>query len=93
MRAGSPVGSGHGPLGPSSAIPNLSLDAGAEAEDREGQSPGGADDGSVRGWLSKVVGRGRGEGVRGGQGQYLPLGQQEGGEEGRGGGNGSKQSP
>lgn len=84
IRGGSPIGSGRHLTGPSSGIPGLSLEPGAEVDDdnkSQIQTTGG-DDGSVGGWLSRVVGRGRADSSGSGQGRYAPLGQQDGGNHG-----------
>ncbi|KAF5021434.1 hypothetical protein F66182_6528 [Fusarium sp. NRRL 66182] len=80
MRAGSPAGSGRGLLGPSSSIPGLSLDPPTMDDDNKSQSQmqaSGGNDGSVGGWLSRVVGRNRSDSGSSAQGRYAPLGQQE----------------
>jgi hypothetical protein len=80
MRAGSPVGSGHG-IG---AIPSFTLD---DDDDNKSQiQTSGGEDRSVGGWLSRVVNRGRadsngsGSASGSGQGRYTPLGQEDGGK-------------
>ncbi|KAH6891231.1 hypothetical protein B0T10DRAFT_484766 [Thelonectria olida] len=77
MRVGSPIGSSRGLLGPSSAIPGLSLDPPAIDDDNKSGLQEGGDERSVRGWLSRVVGRNRSDSGSSGQGRYAPLGQQE----------------
>lgn len=75
MRPGSPS------IGPSSAIPGLSLDPPDIDDDRKSQTQtSGGDDRSVTGWLSRVVNRGRSGSAGSGQGRYAPLGQQEEGQ-------------
>ncbi|RGP61993.1 sugar transport stp1 [Fusarium longipes] len=76
MRGGSPVGSSRGLIGPSSAIPGLSLDPPAIDDDSKSQTQGG-DERSVSGWFSRVVGRNRSDSGSSAQGRYAPLGQQE----------------
>ncbi|KAF5262098.1 hypothetical protein FOXYS1_7185 [Fusarium oxysporum] len=83
MRAGSPVGSSRGLIGPSSAIPGLSLDPPAIDDDSKSQMQTGGDERSIGGWLSRVVGRNRSDSGSSAQGRYAPLGQQEEGREGR----------
>ncbi|KAH7224903.1 hypothetical protein BKA60DRAFT_450392, partial [Fusarium oxysporum] len=83
MRAGSPVGSSRGLIGPSSAIPGLSLDPPAIDDDSKSQMQTGGDERSIGGWLSRVVGRKRSDSGSSAQGRYAPLGQQEEGREGR----------
>ncbi|PHH86645.1 hypothetical protein CDD83_9942 [Cordyceps sp. RAO-2017] len=80
IRGGSPIGSGRGTLGSTSAIPGLSLGPGSEIDDDNKppvQPGGGGEDRSVGGWLSRVVHRGRADSTGSGQGRYAPLGQQE----------------
>ncbi|KAM0249131.1 hypothetical protein ACHAP5_003071 [Fusarium lateritium] len=77
MRGGSPVGSSRGLIGPSSAIPGLSLDPPAIDDDSKSQMQSGPDDRGVGGWLSRVVGRNRSDSGSSAQGRYAPLGQQE----------------
>ncbi|KAI5467010.1 hypothetical protein BGZ63DRAFT_398625 [Mariannaea sp. PMI_226] len=77
IRGDSPVGSSRGLLGPSSAIPGLSLDPPVIDDDNKSGLQDGGDDRSVRGWLSRVVGRNRSDSGSSGQGRYAPLGQQE----------------
>lgn len=79
MRAGSPIGSARGGnIGPSSAIPGLSLDPPSMDDDNKSQiQTSGGEDRSVGGWLSRVVGRNRSDSGSSGQGRYAPLGQQE----------------
>ncbi|RDA84224.1 hypothetical protein CP532_0138 [Ophiocordyceps camponoti-leonardi (nom. inval.)] len=86
IRGGSPIGSGRGILG-SPAIPGLSLGPTPEIDDdnksQTRPGPGTGEDRSVGGWLSRVVGgRGRADSAGSGQGQYAPLGQEEGGRHG-----------
>lgn len=77
MRGGSPIGSARG-IGPSSAIPGLSLDPGDMDDDRKSQiQTNSGEDRSVGAWLSRVVGRGRSDSTGSAQGRYAPLGQQE----------------
>ncbi|QGI80223.1 hypothetical protein CEK25_006952 [Fusarium fujikuroi] len=83
MRAGSPVGSSRGLIGPSSAIPGLSLDPPAIDDDSKSQMQTGGDERSIGGWLSRVVGRNRSDSGSSAQGRYAPLGQQEEGRESR----------
>lgn len=83
MRAGSPVGSSRGLIGPSSAIPGLSLDPPAIDDDSKSQMQTGGDERSIGGWLSRVVGRNRSDSGSSAQGRYTPLGQQEEGRESR----------
>ncbi|UZP41969.1 hypothetical protein NXS19_009785 [Fusarium pseudograminearum] len=77
MRGGSPVGSSRGLIGPSSAIPGLSLDPPTIDDDNKSQMQSGADERGVGGWLSRVVGRNRSDSGSSAQGRYAPLGQQE----------------
>ncbi|KAL6400655.1 sugar transport protein STP1 [Ilyonectria robusta] len=78
LRVGSPVGSSRGLLGPSAMIPGLSLDpASMDDDNKSGIQTNGGDDRSVRGWLSRVVGRNRSDSSGSGQGRYAPLGQHE----------------
>ncbi|ESU12047.1 hypothetical protein FGSG_06004 [Fusarium graminearum PH-1] len=77
IRGGSPVGSSRGLIGPSSAIPGLSLDPPTVDDDNKSQMQSGADERSVGGWLSRVVGRNRSDSGSSAQGRYAPLGQQE----------------
>lgn len=78
LRVGSPIGSSRGLLAPSAMIPGLSLDpASMDDDNKSGIQTNGGDDRSVRGWLSRVVGRNRSDSSGSGQGRYAPLGQQE----------------
>jgi sugar porter (SP) family MFS transporter len=77
MRGGSPVGSSRGLIGPSSAIPGLSLDPPTIDDDSKSQVQSGGDERGVGGWLSRVVGRNRSDSGSSAQGRYAPLGQQE----------------
>ncbi|KAM5351878.1 hypothetical protein ACJ41O_004601 [Fusarium nematophilum] len=78
MRAGSPVGSSRGLLGPSSAIPGLSLDPPTLDDDSKSQvQTSGGEERGIGGWLSRVVGRNRSDSGSSTQGRYQPLGQQE----------------
>ncbi|KAM4059121.1 major facilitator superfamily protein [Hirsutella rhossiliensis] len=78
IRGGSPVGSGRGTLGSTSGIPGLFLGPNSEVDDdnKSSSQPGGGEDRSVGGWLSRVA-RGRAGSTGSGQGRYAPLGQQE----------------
>lgn len=76
MRPGSPIGSARG-IGPSHAIPGLSLDPEADDDNKSQIQTSGGEDRSIGGWLSRVVGRGRANSSSSGQGRYAPLGQQE----------------
>lgn len=69
MRPGSPS------IGPSSAIPGMSLNSPDIDDDRKSQAQSGG--GEDRGWFSRVVNRGRSGSGGSGQGRYTPLGQQE----------------
>ncbi|KAH7156967.1 hypothetical protein EDB81DRAFT_840904 [Dactylonectria macrodidyma] len=83
LRAGSPIGSSRGLLAPSASIPRLSLDPAAIDDDNKSGIQGNdGDDRTVRGWLSRVVGRNRSDSGSSGQGRYAPLGQQEDGRHG-----------
>lgn len=77
MGPGSPMGSGRG-IGPSSAIPGLALDPPDIDDDNKSFQTSSGEDRSVRGWLSRVVGRGRGDSPSSSsQGRYAPIGQDE----------------
>ncbi|KAI9903208.1 hypothetical protein N3K66_002560 [Trichothecium roseum] len=69
MRPGSPS------IGPSSAIPGMSLNSPDIDDDRKSQAQSGG--GEDRSWFSRVVNRGRSGSGGSGQGRYTPLGQQE----------------
>lgn len=84
MRPGSPIGSARG-VGPSNAIPGLSLDPDADEDNKSQIQTSGGEDRSISGWLSRVVGRGRADSSGSGQGRYAPLGQQEEGRNGNSG--------
>lgn len=78
MRGGSPAGSSRAAIGPSSAIPGLSLDPPAMDDDsKSAMQANGTEEQGIGGWLSRVVGRNRSNSDNSAQGRYAPLGQQE----------------
>lgn len=86
MQYGSPASAMRPGVGPDRAIPGLSLDpADAAAIDGKASHLGGVNDAdassTISGWVSRVVGRTRGDSSAGG-GRYAPVNQTgDGGDE------------